>query len=311
MIRVQLLLLQIPVKNEEKTVMIDMRQRMADVLETLLAEDQRLTVVLADISTTLFKPHPRIINLGIMEQTLISVAAGLALEGFIPVAHSFVPFLVERPFEQLKDDFCYQRLGGNFISIGGSYDYSSEGMTHQGPGDIQLLRGLPAMQIVVPGTAQEFEQLFRQAYANGAPTYYRLGLRSNKTEQHVDFGKLTLIKRGTAATVIAVGPLLEDTLQAVADLDVTVLYCTTVAPFDSETLRRECQGGQIVLVEPYYEGGLTMDIMAAMQRQPVAITTIGIPREVLTHYGTPQQHDEALGLTPHGIRQRILEVLGA
>lgn len=289
--------------------MLDMRQSMTDVLEKRLAEDERLAIVLADISVSLFKPHPRIFNLGIMEQTMISVAAGLALEGFIPVAHSFVPFLVERPFEQLKNDFCYQRLGGNFISTGGSYDYSSEGMTHQGPGDIQVLRALPGMQIVVPGTALEFEQLFGQSYANGAPTYYRLGLRSNDEVHPVDFGKLTLIKRGTAATIIAVGPMLEDTLQATEDLDVTILYCTTVTPFDGETLRQECASGRIVLVEPYYEGGLTMDIMAAMRRQPLCLTTIGVPREVLSHYGTPQQHDEALGLTPHGIRQRILEAL--
>jgi transketolase len=102
-------------------------------------------------------------NLGIMEQSLVGVFAGLAMEGFIPVARTFAPFLVERPLEQLKDNFCYQGLGGNFISTGASYDYSAEGMTHQGPGDVQALLGLPGMQIVVPGTALEFERLFRQS----------------------------------------------------------------------------------------------------------------------------------------------------
>src|SRR5579883_3524956 len=162
--------------------MIDMRTQMVDTLSTMLKENERLVVVLADISASRFPSHERIINVGIMEQSMISVAAGLALEGFIPVAHSIVPFLVERPFEQLKDDFCYQRLGGNFISTGASYDYSIEGMTHQGSGDIQALRALPGMQIVVPGTALEFESLFRQSYANGAPTYYRLSTRTNACE---------------------------------------------------------------------------------------------------------------------------------
>lgn len=290
---------------------MDMRRQMVDTLETTLQEDERLVVVLADITASQFKTHRRVLNLGIMEQTMISVAAGLALEGFIPVAHSFVPFLVERPFEQLKDDFCYQRLGGNFISTGGSYDGSVEGMTHQGPGDIQALRGLPGMQIVVPGTAQEFERLFRQVYANGAPTYYRLALRSNPDEHLVDFGKLQVIKRGKAATIVVVGPMLGNTLQAVEDLDVTVLYCTTVAPFDGETLRRECAGERIVLIEPYYAGGLTADIMAAMRQRPVAVEAIGVPREILSHYGTPEQHDEELGLTPRGIRKRIVNFLEA
>lgn len=288
---------------------LQMRQYMVEMLETLLEEDEHLAVVLADISASRFKPHKRVHNLGIMEQSMISVAAGLALEGFIPVTHSIVPFLVERPFEQLKDDFCYQRLGGNFISIGGSYDYSEEGMTHQGPADIQLLRGLPGMQIVVPGTAREFEQLFRQSYTNGAPTYYRLSERVNSQNRQVEFGKLEVIKRGQAATIVAVGPLLEATLQAVENLDVTVLYCTTVAPFDGETLRRECASGRIALIEPYYEGGLTADVMAAMRGRPVCIETIGVPREILGHYGTADQNDEELGLTPRGIHRRLLQFL--
>jgi transketolase len=289
--------------------MIDTRQHMIDVLESMLVEDERLTVVLADISASRFHPHPRVLNLGIMEQTMISVAAGLALEGFIPVAHSFVPFLVERPFEQLKDDFCYQRLGGNFISSGGSYDYSIEGMTHQGPGDIQILRGLPGMQIVVPGTALEFERLFRQSYANGSPTYYRLSSRSNSSEQQVEFGKLAVMRRGQKGTVLAVGPMLEATLQAVEGLDVTVLYCTTVAPFDGETLRQECAGERLVLVEPYYAGGLSMDVIEAMKPHPISIEAIGVPREILSHYGESEQHDEALGLTLQGIRARIVDFL--
>jgi transketolase len=288
---------------------MDMRQHMVDTLETLLGEDERLVIVLADISASRFQPHPRVINLGIMEQTLIGVAAGLAMEGFIPVAHSFVPFLVERPLEQLKDDFCYQGLGGNFISIGGSYDYSMEGMTHQGPGDIAVLRSLPGMQIVVPGTALEFEQLFRQAYANNAPTYYRLGGRRNTAEHPVEFGQLQVIKRGQAATVLAVGPMLDDTLKATEDLDVTMLYCTTVVPFDEETLRRECVGERLVVVEPYYAGGLTQDIMLAMQKRPIRLETIGVPHQILSHYGIPEQHDEALGLTPAGIRSRIARFL--
>src|SRR5256885_3472118 len=165
------------------TTTIPMRQQMITTVSELFAHDERMALVLADISRDLFNEifqrYPtHAFNLGIIEQTMISVAAGLALEGFIPVVHSITPFLVERPFEQLKDDFCYQRLGGNFISTGASYDYSTEGMTHHGPGDVQILRSLPGMQIVVPGNAGEFDRLFREAYANGCPTYYRLSVKS-------------------------------------------------------------------------------------------------------------------------------------
>jgi transketolase len=294
----------------EYIITMNMRQQMVTTLEELMATDERLVVLLADISYSQFnKDNPlfseRILNLGILEQTMVGTAAGVAMEGFIPAVHSFASFLVERPFEQLKDDFCYQQLGGNFISNGASYDYSVEGMTHHGPGDVQILRSLPGMQIVVPGTPREFDALFHASYANGSPTYYRLTVKSNPVEYPVRFGELVVVKQGKQATVIAVGPMLAAVLPAVEDMDVTVLYCTTVAPFDGDTLRATIQSSNIITVEPYYEGVLVPDICSAMKHTPIRIETIGVPHKVLSHYGNPEQHDEVLGLTPRGIRSRI------
>jgi transketolase len=292
--------------------MQSMRDQMAQTIEDVMGHDERL--VLAEISRTqldqAFRKYPgRTFNVGIMEQTMIGVAAGMALEGFIPVVHSIAPFLVERPYEQLKDDFCYQRLGGNFISIGGSYDYSAEGMTHHGPGDVPILRNLPGMQIVVPGTPAELDSLFHEAYDSGSPTYYRLSLKRNSVDRPVRFGLLDVVRRGRRATVIAVGPMLAATLEAVEDFDVTVLYCTTVAPFDGATLREVSAGSDIALVEPYYAGALVPDVVAAMGRTPVRVEAIGVPHEVLSRYGTPEEHDAALGLTPEGLRRRIASFL--
>ncbi len=292
-----------------------MREQMIQTVSDLFARDERLALVLAEISRDLFKDvlqrYPqRAVNVGIMEQTMIGVAAGLALEGFIPVAHSITPFLVERPFEQLKDDFCYQRLGGNFISTGASYDYGTEGMTHHGTGDVQILCSLPGMQIVVPGSASEFDRLFRAAYANGAPTYYRMSTSENRNEQPVSFGKLLVIREGSRATVIAVGPMLDRVLTATKDMDVTVLYCTTVAPFDRDTLRAHAVSSGIIIVEPYYEGVLVPVVSAALEDRPTRIKSIGVPHEVLSHYGTLEQHDAALGLDEQGIRERIGAFLG-
>jgi transketolase len=121
--------------------------------------------------------------------------------------------------------------------------------------------------------------------------------------------KLEIVQRGKLATVIAVGPMLPATLPAIEGLEVTVLYCTTITPFDAETLRAVSQSNKIVLVEPYYTGVLVPDICTAMGHIPVAIESIGVPHEVLSRYGTPQQHDEALSLTPQGIRRRVARFL--
>lgn len=287
-----------------------MRDQMVMTIADIFEHDERTTLLLADISRDQFDPifqrYPlRAYNLGIMEQTLISAAAGMAMEGFIPFTHSIATFLVERPYEQIKDDFCYQQLGGNFISNGASYDYGTDGMTHYGPGDVPILLNLPGMEVVVPGTAAELDRLLREAYADGAPTYYRTGLSINSQDIAVQFGRMEVLKRGTRATVIVVGPSLSYTLPAVEDLDVSVLYCTTVAPFDTETLRQIHQGTDIILVEPYYEGTLVPTISAAFRDRPIRIESIGVPHRVLSHYGTPEQHDAAIGLTPHAIRRRI------
>lgn len=287
-----------------------MRDQMVEMVTDVMARDERVALLLADITasqfrTTLERYPGRAMNLGIMEQTLIGVAAGYALEGFIPVAHSITPFLVERPYEQLKDDFCYQGLGGNFISIGASYDYSTEGMTHHGPGDVNALLGLPGMQIVAPGSASELDALFREAYANGAPTYFRLSERLNSVSAPVRFGRAELLRRGERATVVAFGPLLGATLAATEGLDVAVLYYTTVAPFDGEALRAVAGNGRVIVAEPWYEGSAAADVVAALAPRPVRLTSIGVPRRVIGHYGTREEHDEALGLTPRGLRMRI------
>lgn len=298
-----------------------MRAQMAATIHELMDGDPRLAVVLADISSGLFErtaaTHPqRVIEVGIMEQTAVSLAAGLALEGLVPVVHSITPFIVERPFEQIKDDFCYQRLGGNFISTGASYDYGTDGFTHYGMGDVPILRTLPGMEIVVPGTAAEFDTLFRAAYADGAPTYFRMSAQQNATDRPVRFGRLEVIRRGSRACVVAIGPMLDRVLEAVRDLHVTVLYGTTVAPFDGETLRAEvfsgpaAAGASIVLVEPYQEGTLVAEIVAALQPRPVRVEAIGVPRRVFSNYGTADEHDAEAGLTVEAIRRRVEAFVG-
>src|SRR5439155_11459662 len=113
------------------------------------------------------------------------------------------------------------------------------------------------------------------------------------------------LRRGKLGTVIAVGPLLKEALIATQALDVTLLYYTTLAPFDSQTLRQNCSSGNIAVVEPFYQGTLAQDVMAALADQRIRLMSLGVPRRFLTNYGKAIEHDEAVGLSTLEIEERL------
>ena len=256
-----------------------------------------------------FTKHPkRVYNVGILEQSTIGLASGMSISGLNPIVHTIAPFLVERALEQLKIDFGYQELNGNFISVGSSYDYASLGCTHHCAGDVIQLLTIPNMEIILPGTSEEFNTLLNQTYDDGNPTYIRLSEYENKTNNDVIFGKANVIKKGKKATIICVGNMLDNVLSATNDIDVTVLYYTTVKPFDSETLL-ENSNETIIIVEPYYEGGINYMVSKTLKNKPHRIINIGVPHKFLTNYGTKIEHDTFLKLDSDSIRNTILNSL--
>ncbi len=292
-----------------------MRERFADTACELFVEDPRVAIVLAAISRPLFQPAMRhdprrALDVGIMEQTMIGVAAGFALEGFHPITHSITPFLVERPYEQLKDDFGLQGLGGTFVSTGASYDYSTEGGTHHSPADAAVLLQIPGFEVIAPGHPDEVDALLRATYANGRPTYLRLAVTGNANAVEVRPGRMEVVRRGDRATIVAVGPMFDRTMAAVRDLDVTVCYATTVEPFDVMTLQSVAGRAPVVItVEPWYEGTLGASVANALRHVPSRIFSVGVPRRFPTAYGTPAQHDAENGLDAGGIRRQVEHAL--
>lgn len=296
---------------------MSMRKQFVKTVESQLSSNEKFVLLLGDIGVFGFqnaikKFSNRIFNIGILEPATVGLASGLAKIGLIPIVHTIAPFLVERSFEQIKIDFGYQCLGGNFVSVGASYDYASLGCTHHCPGDVGVLKNIPGMEIVVPGTGAEFDELFKQSCDNGHPTYYRLSERENSCSQPVKFGRANVLKKGSLAVVVAVGPVLQHVLPAVEDMDVSVLYYTTIVPFDCHALRENLAGfGKILLIEPFYSGTLASEIYQAMRLKPVVIDSVGVPLKFLTHYGRAEDHDRAIGFTANNIRTRLEALIHA
>src|SRR4051812_12328778 len=181
--------------------MREMRKAFGATAADLVDKDDRVAVVLAEISTEYFadvlRRHPaRVVNVGIMEQTMVGVAAGFAMEGFHPIAHSLSPFMAERPYEQLKVDFGYQGLGGTFVGFGGSYDYASSGGTHHAPADVGVMLGIPGMEVFIPGHGDDMDAVLRSTYANGRPTYIRGSVTTNTDAHDAQPGRIQVVRRG-------------------------------------------------------------------------------------------------------------------
>jgi transketolase len=289
-----------------------MRTVFADTVTAALDADPRLAVVTADISASAFAEararHPdRVLNLGIREQALIGVAGGLGLTGMRPVVHSYTPFLVERPFEQIKLDLGHQDVGAVLVSIGGSYDDPVWGRTHQGPGDVALLDTLPGWTVHVPGHPDEVEPLLRDALAADGRVYLRLSMRENSAAYPVGEG-FTLVRKGNDAVVLAVGPTLDQVLDATSTLDVTVLYASTVRPFDHAGLRAavDAAAANVVLVEPYLAGTSAHEVATALADVPHRLRSLGVRRDIeVRAYGTAPEHDAVHGLDTAGIAAAV------
>jgi len=283
-------------------------------ISTIFQDYENTSLFLVDIGVwgfrNLLKQYPgRAFNVGIFEDGTIGVAAGMALMGMIPFVYGIAPFILGRAYEQLKLDFCYQGVGGNFFTTGAAYDFSTLGYSHYCQEDVDLVKSLPRMELLAPGTPNEFKCLFDATWDNGRPSYFRLSDYCNKINVPISFGKAAVLKQGQCGTVVAVSTMLDIVMEACRDLDVTVLYYTTLEPFDYETLKETTLCNRVFLCEPHYAGSLVRDVHEAFRGEAVQIEVLGMPREINRTYGTKEEKDLAMNFTVQNVRQQVMMMI--
>lgn len=302
----------------------DPRTRFAETALALVDDDPTAAIVYAEIAGQWFgrdaitRPD-RVVNVGIREQLLVDLAAGMALAGAFPIAHTFAPFLVERDYEQIKLGFGHQDVDGLLVSTGGSVDMASMGRTHQTVADVALVAAVPGFSVHVPGTADEVDQLMRLAHRERGRHYIRVTAQQNSRSFDVSTPALHVARPGSGALVIvAVGPVLDAALAAAeristaTDLDPTVLYTATVRPFDGAGLRRfSGPVPDVVLVEPYLAGTSSHEVADALRDRPHRLLGLGFRRGEPRRYGTPEDHIAAAGLDARGIERSVTDFASA
>jgi transketolase len=288
-----------------------MRRQFKDTVTELAAADPKVVVILGDISHYLFNPFQerfpaRFYNMGICENALISVAAGMSAQGFHPFVHTIAPFITERSYEQIKLDMCYNEFGGNIVSCGSSFDYAWDGATHHAYTDLAILRLLPGMEVIQPGSRKEVDVLLRSQYHNGRPTYFKLSDHPHSIDVDVRFGRGNVIKEGSGGlTVVTAGPLLANVIEACKDLPVNLLYFPTIKPMDKELVAR-FRGTRFLVVHDGF------GLREAINEVPGLATFYhGIPDQFCVWYGTVHDIRREIALDPAGIRQAVDGLLRA
>ncbi len=286
-----------------------MRQQFKKTIMDLAGHDEQIVLLFGDVSVYLFKEFKeqapdRFYNLGICENTMVSVAAGLSSQGFLPYVHSITPFITERCLEQIKLDICYNRFPCTIISCGATFDYAYDGASHHCHNDLAILRLLPGMEVIQPGSRKELDLLLRTRHGSGSPAYFRLSDYPHELDLPVAFGRGTVVlDTGSQATVVTAGPILGNIVEACSDLPVNIIYFTTLKPFDAELIARYSHTRFIVIHDAF-------GLHEAVTSCGVTASYHGLPDTFLDCYGRVGDIRQRLALDPAGIRNAVTAFAG-
>ena len=286
-----------------------MRKQFKDTVMSLAEKDKRIILLFGDISVYLFNEfrerYPgRFYNAGICENTLISMGAGLSSQGLIPFVHSINPFITERSLEQIKIDLCYNGFGCNIVSCGASFDYAWDGATHHSYSDIAILRLMPGIEVMQPGSRKELDILMRSRYDNGSPKYFRLSDRPHDIDLPVKFGEGIVIKEtGSSLTVMTAGPILANVFEACKDLDVNLVYFHTIKPIDKKMIGKFKDTDILVVHDAF---GLRE---AVSEVEGTKVFYHGLNDEFIGYYGTLDEIRRKIGLDANGIREKVRSMM--
>ena len=252
-----------------------MRSTFAETLYGFAQADPRIYVVAADISPAgpmakfAADSPERFINVGVAEQVMIGMCAGLALKGMRPFAYTIATFSLYRPFEMVRVDLCYQNLPVTVVGMGAGVVYSQLGGTHNAQEDIAVAGAVPNMQILAPCDPLEVREMTRFcAVDNRGPLYLRLGksgepkLTETAPEPFV-FGRLRTLRRGRATCILSYGGIMKMAFEVADAIEkegesVAVMNAHTLKPIDEEGIRRTLRDYKrvIVIEEHAPQGGL-------------------------------------------------------
>lgn len=256
-----------------------MRNKFADTVYRIGKKNNKICALVADISPAgsmeKFRNEfpKRFINCGVAEQSMIGIAAGLALKGMRPFCYTIASFAIFRPFEMIRVDLAYQNLPVTVVGMGAGVIYHSLGSTHHTMEDISIASSVPNMTVLAPCDPLEMEKATNWcATKSKGPVYMRLGKvgEPNLTNNAIDsfkIGKLRYLKKGKSVCIISYGTITKKSLEISKELEkynikTSVISFHTIKPFDEKGVKKILEKYKLVVIieENVFNGSLASKI---------------------------------------------------
>lgn len=308
-----------------------MRKTCVEMVHTLAKKDPRVVFIGSDLSPGLLKEMKeefpnRMFMEGVAEQHIVGMAAGFAMEGFIPYVNTIATFLTRRCYEQVAIDACLHRLPIRLIANGGGLVYAPLGPTHLAIEDIAIMRALPGMTIVACSDAEEMTRFMEQSLAWPDPIYIRLAKGGDKViskaENGFTIGKAILVQDSKGVKpvlLIATGITTSRAMQAADALEAQgiaarVLHMHTIKPLDENAVLGYANDASLIVTveEHTLMGGLGSAVAECLmdnQQVGVPLKRLGIPDVFAKHYGSQDDLLRTYGLQPEQIAATVRETL--
>ncbi len=303
------------------------RQVICDTLIELGGKDKDIVVLTSDSRgsasmTNFAKELPeQFVEVGIAEQNIVGIAAGLAASGKKPYIASPACFLSMRSIEQVKVDVAYSKTNVKLIGISGGLSYGALGMSHHSLQDIAVMRAIPGINIILPADKHETKKMIEALAQNTEPTYIRIGRNPvadvySSDQYGFEIGKAVTMSEGTDITIIAAGETVKIAMDA-ADMlkkkgvSCRVLNMHTIKPLDeAEIIKAAKETGCIITVEEHsIYGGLGAAVSEVVtQNCPVPMKIVGVPDEPAIP-GKSEEVFKHYGLTADNISSIALEII--
>lgn len=288
-----------------------------------LGSNKNIVALSADLTESTRVNHfaekysSRFFQCGVAEQNMITMAAGLALEGKIPFASSFGVFLPMRCLDQIRVSVCYNKTNVKLVATHCGLATGPDGATHQALEDISALRALPNMTIIEPCDFYQAIKATKAVAKHKGPVYLRLHRSKSSTltnlQTNFRLGKAQVLQRGKKVTIIGSGPILNEVFKASESLNFKpeIINCHTIKPLDEKTILSSVRktGKAIVVQDHQIHGGLGSAVSELLSEKfHVKLKIIGV-QDKFAESGTPEELWNMYKVDNHTIIEEIRKLL--